>query len=79
MQRPIAFPTQVMWYPWSIDALELWLSPTARADLPSNVERALRRSLAHVVISLSTDLAADMMKSTDYAQAETAYGLGQIR
>jgi TIR domain-containing protein len=71
--------TRMMWYPWSIDALAIWLSPAESGNLTPIVERALRRSLGHVVVSLSRDLAADMMNAPDWIQAETAYGLDQIR
>lgn len=69
----------MMWYPWSIDALELWLSPAPSEGLAPGTELALRRSLGHVVLSLSRDLAADMAKASIWSQAETAYGLGQVR
>ena len=64
----------MIWYPWSIDALLPWMSPAASGEVAPNVDRALRRSLGHVVISLSPDLAADMMSAPIWIQAETAYG-----
>jgi hypothetical protein len=78
-RQPVILVTRMIWYPWSIDALSLWPTSAASPDVAPTVDRALRRSLGHVVISLSPDLAADMMSAPVWIQAETAYGLDQVR
>jgi hypothetical protein len=71
--------TRMMWYPWSIDALELWSSAAESGDAAPAVRRALQRSLGHVLVSLSPAMTADVMKAPTWIQAETAYGLDQAR
>jgi hypothetical protein len=72
-------PTRVFWYPWAIEALLNWLRYAHHQKFPPEIQRALERSLSHVLTSESEDMMSDMRQAALFAVAETYYGIGGVR
>ena len=72
-------PTRVFWYPWALEALLHWLRYANQQKFPPEIQRALERSLGHVLTSGSEDMMSDMAQEPLFAVAETYYGIGSVR
>jgi hypothetical protein len=71
---------RMIWYPWAVEGLASWRRCAAKHNRPPEIRAALDRSLGHLVVGLSTEALADLLRSSKpvYVAAESYYGLGQV-
>jgi TIR domain-containing protein len=67
-----------MWYPWAINAAQLWLLHAARAGDPMEDQVSVRRALGHLVIDHGHEAIQKFKSEWTFQAAETLYGLSVI-
>ena len=77
--RRVTTIARAMWYPWTADALVTVLKPERKAQLPFHQQRALERSLGHLMFDISGAMLGDALTAPPWIQGETYYGLGRVR
>lgn len=73
--RLVTVPTRVMWFPWSVAALDAWLEYGRRNQLPASTLEGLRRSRSHLLVQLSLQMEEEARTSMIFVAAENAYAL----
>jgi TIR domain-containing protein len=67
-----------MWYPWAINAAQLWLVHAARAGEPMEKQVGVRRALGHLVVDHGDEAIQKFKSEWTFQAAETLYGLSVI-
>jgi hypothetical protein len=67
-----------MWYPWAINAAQLWLVHAARVGEPMEEQVNVRRALGHLVIDHGAEAIQKFKSEWTFQAAETLYGLSVI-
>jgi hypothetical protein len=67
-----------MWYPWAINAAQLWLLHAARVGEPMEKQVSVRRALGHLVIDHGNEAIQKFKSEWTFQAAETLYGLSVI-
>ena len=67
-----------MWYPWAINAAQLWLFHAARVGEPMEKQVSVRRALGHLVIDRGPEAIRKFKSEWTFQAAETLYGLSSI-
>jgi hypothetical protein len=71
--------TRMIWYPWAVEGLVNWRRCAVERKWPAEIQRALDRSLSHLLGNLSPQMLSDVTRSQKplFVGAETYYGLGE--
>ena len=67
-----------MWYPWAINAAQLWLLHAARVGEPMEKQVSVRRALGHLVVDRGDEAIQKFKSEWTFQAAETLYGLSVI-
>ena len=67
-----------MWYPWAINAAQLWLMHAERAGEPMEEQVNVRRALGHLVVDHGAEAIQKFKSEWTFQAAETLYGLSVI-
>lgn len=67
-----------MWYPWAINAAQLWLLHAARFGEPMEKQVSVRRALGHLVVDHGDEAIQKFKSEWTFQAAETLYGLSVI-
>jgi len=67
-----------MWYPWAINAAQLWLLHAARVGEPMEKQVSVRRALGHLVVDRGGEAIQKFKSEWTFQAAETLYGLAAI-
>jgi hypothetical protein len=67
-----------MWYPWAINAAQLWLLHAARVGEPMEKQVNVRRALGHLVVDHGDEAIQKFKSEWTFQAAETLYGLAAI-
>ncbi|HEV8138667.1 MAG TPA: toll/interleukin-1 receptor domain-containing protein [Pyrinomonadaceae bacterium] len=67
-----------MWYPWAINAAQLWLLHAARVGEPMDKQVSVRRALGHLVVDHGDEAIQKFKSEWTFQAAETLYGLAAI-
>lgn len=67
-----------MWYPWAINAAQLWLFHAARVGEPMEKQVSVRRALGRLVIDRGPEAIQKFKSEWTFQAAETLYGLSVI-
>jgi hypothetical protein len=67
-----------MWYPWAINAAQLWLMHAERAGEPMEEQVNVRRALGHLVVDHGAEAIQKFKSEWTFQAAETLYGLSAI-
>jgi hypothetical protein len=67
-----------MWYPWAINAAQLWLLHAQRAGEPMEKQVEVRRALGHLVVDHGDEAIQKFKSEWTFQAAETLYGLSVI-
>ncbi len=67
-----------MWYPWAINAAQLWLLHAQRAGEPREEQVNVRRALGHLVVDHGDEAIQKFKSEWTFQAAETLYGLSVI-
>jgi len=67
-----------MWYPWAINAAQLWLMHAERAGEPMEEQVNVRRALGHLVVDRGDEAIQKFKSEWTFQAAETLYGLAAI-
>lgn len=73
--RPYELATRILWHPWAVVALQYELKIAERDGLPRETRRGLKRSLSHLLVTLSGEMERDILKALPFAQGEVCYAL----
>jgi hypothetical protein len=67
-----------MWYPWAINAAQLWLLRAERVGEPMEKRVRVRRALGRLVINHGDQAIQKFKSEWTFQAAETLYGLSVI-
>jgi hypothetical protein len=67
-----------MWYPWAINAAQLWLVHAERVGEPMEEQVNVRRALGHLVVDHGAEAIQKFKSEWTFQAAETLYGLSVI-
>ncbi len=67
-----------LWYPWAINAAQLWLLHAEKSGEPPEARVRVRRALGHLVIDLGSEAVKKYKAEWTFQAAETLYGLSPI-
>jgi len=67
-----------MWYPWAINAAQLWLFHAQRVGEPMEEQVGVRRALGRLVIDRGPEAIQKFKSEWTFQAAETLYGLSVI-
>ena len=67
-----------MWYPWAINAAQLWLMHAERVGEPMEEQVNVRRALGHLVVDHGAEAIQKFKSEWTFQAAETLYGLSAI-
>ena len=67
-----------MWYPWAINAAQLWLRHAERVGEPMEKQVSVRRALGHLVVDHGGEAIQKFKSEWTFQAAETLYGLSVI-
>ncbi len=67
-----------MWYPWAINAAQLWLLHAQRVGEPMEKQVSVRRALGHLVVDHGAEAIQKFKSEWTFQAAETLYGLSVI-
>jgi len=67
-----------MWYPWAINAAQLWLMHAERVGEPMEEQVNVRRALGHLVVDRGDEAIQKFKSEWTFQAAETLYGLAAI-
>jgi len=67
-----------MWYPWAINAAQLWLLHAERVGEPMEEQVNVRRALGHLVVDHGDEAIQKFKSEWTFQAAETLYGLSVI-
>jgi len=67
-----------MWYPWAINAAQLWLMHAERVGEPMEEQVNVRRALGHLVVDHGAEAIQKFKSEWTFQAAETLYGLSVI-
>ena len=67
-----------LWYPWAIEASQLWLLRAEKHGAPMEDQVRVRRALGQLVVGLGGDAVQKYRAEWTFQAAETLYGLSSI-
>jgi len=67
-----------MWYPWAINAAQLWLLRAQRVGEPMEQQVRVRRALGRLVINQGNEAVTKFKSEWTYQASETLYGLSVV-
>lgn len=67
-----------LWYPWAINAAQLWLQRAEKRGAPMEEQVRVRRALGHLVNDLGNEAVNKYKSEWTFQAAETLYGLSSI-
>ena len=67
-----------MWYPWAINAAQLWLTHAERIGEPMEKQVRVRRALGRLVVNHGPEAIQKFKSEWTFQAAETLYGLAVI-
>jgi hypothetical protein len=67
-----------LWYPWAINASQLWLLRAEKNGAPMEDQVRVRRALGHLVIVLGGEAVQKYKSEWTFQAAETLYGMSSI-
>jgi hypothetical protein len=67
-----------MWYPWAINAAQLWLMHAERTGEPMEEQVSVRRALGRMVVDHGDEAIQKFKSEWTFQAAETLYGLSVI-
>lgn len=67
-----------LWYPWAINAAQLWLLRAEKVGAPMEDQVRVRRALGHLVNDLGNEAVGKYKSEWTFQAAETLYGLSAI-
>ena len=67
-----------MWYPWAINAAQLWLLHAQRVGEPMEEQVNVRRALGHLVVDHGDEAIQKFKSEWTFQAAETLYGLSVV-
>ncbi len=67
-----------MWYPWAINAAQLWLLRAQRVGAPVEDQVRVRRALGRLVVNQGDEAIQKFKSEWTYQAAETLYGLSAV-
>ena len=67
-----------LWYPWAINAAQLWLLRAEKLGAPMEEKVRVRRALGHLVIDLGSEALKKYKGEWTFQAAETLYGLSSV-
>jgi hypothetical protein len=67
-----------MWYPWAINAAQLWLLRAQRVGEPMEKQVRVRRALGRLVINQGNEAVTKFKSEWTYQASETLYGLSVV-
>jgi len=67
-----------LWYPWAINAAQLWLLRAERTGAPMEQQVRVRRALGHLINDLGTEAVTKYKSEWTFQAAETLYGLSAV-
>src|SRR5256714_4980953 len=67
-----------LWYPWAINAAQLWLLRAERKGAPMEDQVRVRRALGHLIIEHGGEAVKKYKSEWTFQAAETLYGLSSI-
>ena len=67
-----------LWYPWAINAAQLWLLRAEKNNAPMEDQVRVRRALGHLIIGHGAEAVKKYKSEWTFQAAETLYGLSSI-
>jgi hypothetical protein len=67
-----------MWYPWAINAAQLWLLRAERVGEPMENQVRVRRALGRLIVNRGDEAIQKFKSEWTYQAAETLYGLSAV-
>ncbi len=67
-----------LWYPWAMNAAQLWLLRAEKLGAPKEDQVRVRRALGHLVNGLGNEAVSKYKSEWTFQAAETLYGLSAI-